>query len=168
MSKRVVNQKKDPSVPENRRLRLVDPFAMALSCVVLAATVALAILSSQTGFYEHWYGDVLTMLDWIVGILALVNLFATASVGIRVTNGKADLGRRSDGERHAFDTSLLRCITVADQAGNALPLNRRFWRNACLKFHLTDGTTLCSRPAAILTERQLSAAVRFFGLSDRS
>ena len=163
MSRRVITTEKKPQAGK-RRLRLVDPFALTLSLLVFLATAALAVVSAQTGFQKHWYGDVLTMLDWIVGILALVNLLCTLSVGVRITDGVADIGRNAGGGRNTFDAALLREITVADGNGERLSEDQRRWRNASLKFHLTDGTTRLSRPAAILTAHQLRSVRHFFGL----
>ena len=88
------------------------------------------------------------------------------AVGVRVTDGVADLGRDGGGERSTFAVSLLQGITVVDAAGNTLPETARRWRNANLKFQLTDGTARLSRTASVLTRRQLRAARRFFGLAD--
>lgn len=167
MKRRVITPGEGPRESGRRRLRLVDPFAMALWSVIFLAAAVLAFISALRGFSEHWYGDVLTLLDWIIGILALINLFAALSVGIRVSDGVADLGRDAKGNRTTFDVTLLRKITVVGQDGRTLPGDVRRWRNASLKFLLTDGTARLSRPAAVLTARQLRAAKRFFGLTDR-
>lgn len=167
MSRRVIVPGERKPETGKRRLRIVDPFAMALWCGILLVTVVLAVISAQTGFNAHWYGDVLTMLDWICGILALINIFAALSVGVRVTDGVADLGRKAGGERNSFEAALLRDVTVIDSTGAALPADARRWHNASLKFHLTDGSTRQMRPASVLTARQLRAVKRFFGLTDR-
>lgn len=165
MSKRrVITEKAEQTKVGKRRLRLIDPFALGLWSVILLLSAFLAVLSAIKGFNTHWYGDVLTVLDWIVGILALINLMGTFSTGVRVTDGIADLGRGTDGARNTFCVALLRDITVSDSEGTRLPETVRRWRNASLKFHMTDGTTRLSKPAAILTARQLRAAKRFFGL----
>lgn len=167
MSRRVITPGEKPRETGKRRLRLVDPFAMALWSGIFLVTAVLAVISAVRGFSEHWYGDVLTLLDWIIGILALINLFAALSVGVRVTDGVADLGRDAKGNRSTFEAALLRGITVVGQDGRTLPEDAQRWRNASLKFQLTDGTARLSRPAAVLTARQLRAAKRFFGLTDR-
>lgn len=169
MSRRVVSSENPKPETGKRRLRIVDPFAALLWSGVLLVTVALAVLSAQTGFNGRWYGDVLTMLDWIVGILALINLLATLSAGIRMTDGIADIGRDADGKRNSFEAVLLRDVTVADSAGETLSADMRRWRNASLRFHLKDGTVRQTKPASVLTARQLRAVKRFFGLTtDRS
>lgn len=165
MSKRrVLTGGSEKPMTGKRRLRLVDPFAVGLWSVILLVTVFLAVLSALKGFNEHWYGDVLTVLDWIVGILALINLMATFSTGVRVTDGVADLGKSAGGGRNSFEVTLLRDITVVDSEGNRLPEDVRRWRNASLKFRLTDGGSRLSKPAAILTAGQLRAVRKFFGL----
>ena len=45
-----------------------------------------------------------------------------------------------------------------------LPEDAGRWRNASLKFRLSDGGTRISKPAAILTARQLRRVRQFFGL----
>ena len=166
MKKRVIAPQENRQMPGNRKLQLVDPFALALWSVIFLVTGTLAVVFAVNNFSAHWYGDVLSVLDWIIGILALINLFATLAVGVRVTDGVADLGRDGKGERSTFDVSLLQGITVVDAAGNTLPETARSWRNANLKFQLTDGTARLSRTASVLTRRQLRAARRFFGLAD--
>ncbi len=165
MSKRrVITGESAQPTAGRRRLRLVDPFALGLWSVILLVTVFLAVLSAVRGFNKHWYGDVLTVLDWIVGILALINLMGTFSTGVRVTDGVADLGRSTGGERNTFEVALLRDITVVDSEGTRMPEDVRRWRNASLRFRLTDGGARLSKPAAILTARQLHRARKFFGL----
>lgn len=164
MSRRVIHTEKKEVCRGKRRLRLVDPFAILLWSVILAVTLGLAVLSALTGFHEHWYGDVLTLLDWIVGLLALFNLFATLSVGVRVTDGIADVGRNASGERERFDAALLRAIEVVDREGRVQPADARRWQNVSLAFRLTDGTARLSRPASVLTAKQLEKTKRFFGL----
>lgn len=166
MKKRVVAPEERRAATVKGKLRLVDPFAVGLWSLIFLVTAALAVVFAVIGFSEHWYGDVLSVLDWFVGILALVNLFATLMVGVRVTDGVAALGRDKAGERITFDVKLLQSVTVADAAGKTLPQEARSWRNASLKFQLTDGTARYSRPASVLTNRQLRAARRFFGLTE--
>ena len=140
MSKRrVITEKAEQTKVGKRRLRLIDPFALGLWSVILLLSAFLAVLSAIKGFNTHWYGDVLTVLDWIVGILALINLMGTFSTGVRVTDGIADLGRGTDGARNTFCVALLRDITVSDSEGTRLPETDRRWRNASLKFHMTVG-----------------------------
>ena len=165
MSKRrVITEKAEQTKVGKRRLRLIDPFALGLWSVILLLSAFLAVLSAIKGFNTHWYGDVLTVLDWIVGILALINLMGTFTTGVRVNDGIADIGRGSGGERMTFETSLLREVFAVDSDGNRLPEDAGRWRNASLKFRLSDGGTRISKPAAILTARQLRRVRQFFGL----
>ena len=165
MSKRrVVTGEAGQPMAGRHRLRLIDPFALGLWTVVLLVTAFLAVLSAVKGFNEHWYGDVLTVLDWIIGILALINLMGTFMTGVRVKDGIADLGRGAGGERITFETALLCEVFAVDGDGNRLPEEVRRWRNASLKFRLRDGGTRISKPAAILTARQLRRIREFFGL----
>lgn len=165
MSKRrVVTGESGQPMTGKRRLRLVDPFALGLWTVILFVTAFLAVLSAVKGFNERWYGDVLTVLDWIIGILALINLMGTFTTGVRVNDGIADIGRGSGGERMTFETSLLCEVFAVDSDGNRLPEDAGRWRNASLKFRLSDGETRISKPAAILTARQLRRVRQFFGL----
>lgn len=116
MKKRVIAPQENRQMPGNRKLRLVDPFALALWSVIFLVTGTLAVVFAVNNFSAHWYGDVLSVLDWIIGILALINLFATLAVGVRATDGVADLGRDGGGERSTFAVSLLQGITVVDAA----------------------------------------------------
>lgn len=106
MKKRVIVPEENRQMMGNRKLRLVDPFALGLWVAIVLVTGTLAVVFAVNNFSAHWYGDVLSVLDWIIGILALVNLFATLMVGVRVTDGVADLGRDGKGERSTFDLIL--------------------------------------------------------------
>ncbi len=169
MRKRVIdpNEKKTESI--KKRMKLLDPFAIGMWCILFIITAVLAVLSALTGFNKiGWYGDALTLLDWFVGLLSLINLFATFSVGIRLENGVVDLGKQPSGERETFESSLLLSISVTDVKGEELPLDKKLWKNASLCFHLSGGKTRRSRTASILTARQFHKANRFFGLEDHT
>lgn len=164
MSRKVVVTNQKTKETGKRKLRIVDPPAMILSVAVAAVTLVLAGLSGYSGFDRHWYGDVLTTLDCIVCLLAVLNGWFTFSVGIRVTDGVAYLGRDKQGNRIEFEASLVRDITVADSDGNRMDPEARHWKNAHLRFHLTDGTARDFRASTLLTRRQYRAARAFFGL----
>lgn len=166
MKKRVIVPGERSVERGSRRLRLVDHGAMLMSVAVLLVTVGLAVFSALTGFHESWYGDILTLLDWIVGLLALINVLCTFSAGIRIYDGNVDLGSDGKGGRRSFDVSFLHAIAVVDGTGNVLDPQARRWRNAGLKFQLRNGTAVCTRPSVVFTARQYRAVCRFFDVQN--
>lgn len=166
MKKRVIDPRTRSAESKNGRLRFVDHGALLLSAVVFLLTLGLAVLSALTGFHESWYGDILTLLDWIVGFLALINALCALFGGIRISNGNVDLGSDGKGGRKSFDVSLLQAITVVDATGRALDPQAHRWHNAGLKFQLQNGTAVCTRPSVLLTARQYRAVCRFFDMQN--
>ncbi len=144
-----------------KRIYLIDPFAVIFSLVIIAITGTLAYLSNANGFDKLWYGDILTTVDCLIGVLGILNLGYSLRENICVENGLVFLGvDKAEKTPIAFKYTELAELTLSDESGEPCE-DARSWRSAMLCFALRDGSVR-ERKTTYLTRRKYQALRTYF------
>lgn len=148
-----------------KKIRIVDPSALAVSAVVAGVLVVLATVSHAYGFDGKWYGDLLTSAACVVGFFALLNIGYVLMEGITVQYGSVFLGVDENKKPISFAYGHLRSISLIGADGSFADTNVKLWKKATIRFELKNGTA-CEYAARVLTRRKYRSILAYFEIQE--
>ena len=148
-----------------KKLRIIDPSALIISCVTAGALIALATVSHAYGFDDRWYGDLLTSAICVVGFFALINIGYVLMEGITVQYGSVFLGVDENKKPISFSFGQLLNVSLLDAEGEPVDAEATRWKKATLRFDLKNGTA-CEYSVRFLTRRKYKAILDYFEIQE--